>query len=684
MPKRTGTTGKAVEEGNVIGTTPPTEWDPLMEGEGDPDIVARAKKREIQNILKSYTGYYDLFAELIQNSLDAVEKRMKAERVGYTPRIVVKIDLNDDCVTVIDNGCGMNQAEFRTFLRPNFSFKDGTSTRGSKGVGATYLAYGFNHLVVATKQPHAPIQAGILLDGRRWLDDTAQIINRPKVGPTDAIDPQFARIDCGTLMMVKLVGDNIRPKNLSYYVATTAEQWMAILRVHTAIGGIYLCGQEPPNVKIHLEVKAKGQDTLTFQDLERPEYLYPHLVLGKTTDLREFLKDQEKRANKQQDLSKIPAKFTKQNGIWGEWTGKQILDGESPIKPRLDEAEQEALKKLDLSIYVFMGFSTDLWDDYNDKVLKLRKGSRLLRGGLQQATKHMPQGHTITIPLTESIGFQTLAHIVVHFKNADPDLGRKGFQPENTKLGERISSSAVTAFKKYYGQLLRTKTGAPALMKAMQLGQWIDKQREYEKEHPLVIRGKGLFAPTEELPIRSEPLREQDVVALFNQMLSSGLIRGIQLLSSSQYNQYDGLFRLSMEPPFDKYIRSEENPLGVDSQVFAGVTEAIESPVQVLEYKYNLDALIEEFTIAEKNPDDIALAVAWEMGEKWKGNFNVLSYLDDDNVHHRQFHGYTHSFSHAVGGNPAFQVIILKDLINYCLNQEGESDRQKELYSSGE
>ena len=333
-------------------------------------------------------------------------------------------------------------------------------------------------------------------------------------------------------------------------------------------------------------------------------------------------------------------------------------------------------------MYVFLGFSTELWDDYNDKVLRLRKGSRLLRGGIQQATRHMPQGHVITIPLTETIGFQTISHIVVHFKNAEPDFGRKGFQPEHTALAQRLSVSAVTAFKKYYGPLLRKKTGTPALFKAMQLGQWIDQQKEFEKTFPLVITGHGLFAPTEVLPIRSQPQTEQDVVALFNQMLSSGLVRGIHLLSSSQYNQYDALYRVQISPPFDKYIRSENNPLGVDSQIFANFDDTIESPVQVLEYKHNLDDLIEEFGTGEKVANDIGLVVAWEMGTKWKGTFDIVSYLDDDNVHHRECHGLTHSFSHSVSGNPAFQGIILGDLVRYCVDRAAESQRQHDLYSA--
>lgn len=272
--------------------------------------------------------------------------------------------------------------------------------------------------------------------------------------------------------------------------------------------------------------------------------------------------------------------------------------------------------------------------------------------------------------------------MIVHFQNAEPDLGRKGFQPELTKLAEKLAVSAVTAFRHHYKRLLRRNTGAPALMQALHLEQWIDEQKEHEKRYPLMIRGKGLFAPQEELPIRSLPIVEQDVVALFNQMLSSGLIRGIQLLSSSQYKQYDGLYRIRMEPPFDKFIRSAVNPLGVETEHFSNMHEPIVSPVRVLEYKYSLDALVEELDTGYKNANEIGLAVCWEMGDKWRGNFDAVSFLDDENAHHREFHGVTHSFSHGVSGLPAFQLIVLRDLISYVLDPKIESDRQRSLYSS--
>ncbi len=575
----------------------------------------------------------------------------------------------------------MSTSQFKQFLKPNRSFKDGVTSRGNKGVGATYLAYGFNSLEVGTKQNAQSWSSGILTNGRRWLDDTAGIVSRPKVESCETTHEPFKSMDRGTSVTLRLNGENVRPKSLQYFAAKTAEQWLCLLKAHTPLGGIYLCGEAPPKIDIYLEV-IPPDSAPTSLSAAKAEYLYPHTVLGRTASLKEFLADQFTRAKKGQDVTRIPPKFTNLNGIWGDWSGTEILANESPIKPLFDDHEKKLIAALDLQIYVFMCYSTDLWDDYNDNRLKLRKRSRILRGGLQQATKNMPQGSPITIPLTNNIYFQNLTHVIVHFRNAEPDLGRKGFQPEQTELAEKLSVSAVTAFRRYYDSLLRRNTGAPALMQAMKLETWIDSQKEYAKTHPLIIKGKGLFAPEEELPIRSLPLVEQDVVALFNQMLSSGVIRGIQLLSSSQFNQYDGLYRIRMDPPFSKFVRDDKNPLGVEQDRFAGVNTAMVSPVRVLEYKYSLDALIEDLGTGQKHADEIGLLVCWDMGDKWKGQFDVISYLDDENVHHREFHGFTHHLTHSASGLPAFPVIALRDLVSYLTDAEAESKQQKKLYSS--
>ena len=78
------------------------------------------------------------------------------------------------------------------------------------------------------------------------------------------------------------------------------------------------------------------------------------------------------------------------------------------------------MRTLGLQLYIFLTYSTDVWDHYNDKTIGLRKGHRFLRGGLQLCTRRMPQGGPITIPMTNNIGFQNVAHVVIHFDEAEP------------------------------------------------------------------------------------------------------------------------------------------------------------------------------------------------------------------------------------------------------------------------
>jgi hypothetical protein len=316
-------------------------WDPLDSG-SDPGMVVAAQRREIRNILKSYTGYYDLFAELFQNALDAVERRQGEQgQENYEPAVWITIDMRESYVAVTDNGCGMDETKFRQFLRPNFSFKQGETTRGSKGVGATYLAYGFNHLEVATKLD-GRTYSGIIRRGREWAEDRSESVPRPKV---EACEPQhspFADVDRGASMIVRLAGPAIRPRDLAWVGADTADKWLSVLQTTTPLGGVYLCGDQPQPVKISVEViDTEGVSTSALA--AEPRYLYPEEVLTRTADLREFLRDQKKRVEQGQDVTKIPPKYRSLNGIWGEWTGQEILDPKSdcPIIVRLESHEQD-------------------------------------------------------------------------------------------------------------------------------------------------------------------------------------------------------------------------------------------------------------------------------------------------------------------------------------------------------
>ncbi|MFX7764189.1 hypothetical protein ABTK05_21250, partial [Acinetobacter baumannii] len=77
------------------------------------DAAFGALRREINNILSSYVGWYDTFCELIQNALDAVEARAALERAAgseedYKPFVSILVDLDENSLTVSDNGIGLD------------------------------------------------------------------------------------------------------------------------------------------------------------------------------------------------------------------------------------------------------------------------------------------------------------------------------------------------------------------------------------------------------------------------------------------------------------------------------------------------------------------------------------------------------------------------------------------------
>jgi hypothetical protein len=298
-------------------------WDPLQDtGGADPGIVISAQRREISNILKSYTGYYDLFAELIQNALDAVERRLEDDG-GVPGRVWVSIDLANQSVQVTDNGCGMDLQQFRQFLKPNFSFKSGISSRGSKGVGATYLGYGFNYLHISTRS-NEQVYSGRIENGRNWVDDNTGTVPRPKIFPNLAAEGAFSQIDRGTSVILRLTGNNIWPRDLTWNQATTATQWAALLRLLTPAGGIYLAGAETSPVQIDIAVVDRG-GTTTETTIESPQYFYPHLMIAKSGNLGEFIVDQNRRVASGGDPARTPAKFRGLNGLWGAWDTEELL-----------------------------------------------------------------------------------------------------------------------------------------------------------------------------------------------------------------------------------------------------------------------------------------------------------------------------------------------------------------------
>ena len=649
------------------------EWDPLESSYIDQVSIANAQKRQIDNILASYTGYFDPFSELIQNALDAVEKRASDQEPNYKPKIWIKVNLMENSISVLDNGVGFTEDEFHSFLTPNISYKVFGKNRGSKGVGATYLAYGFNHLEVGTKTPDFQSYA-IFLDGRSWVSSNYES-DTPKVKEID-ISEDF-QVDRGSKFVIRFSGEGVRPSDLSWLQATTAEQWEAVLRIKTPLGGIFLNNSESGKIQCHIKVINKEGD-ISEKETSSCTYLYPHLILQSVQRLKNIQKKQSELVIQGKDPQKyLPGSMKNLWGIYETWTYDDI-ESRKTLKPQLKNKSEQLFKELKPNIYGFFGYSVSVWDYINDKKYKLRPAYRILSGGLQMATTNMPQGNLITIPLTSTIGYQKTSHVILEFRDAKPDYGRKGFQPDVEDLATELSVSVVNYLKRWH-PILKKEAGFPVdIAASKKLHDWITTQETHQKDNPLEVQNKNFFMPMREISILSQPQQEQDVIVAFNQLIAGGVIRGIRIMATNGATQYDSLCRVS--PPLsasDYQFDEKTNPLGTNDPSI----ETVESNPWVLEYKFTLDALLNEFEKAEKSEKDIDVVVCWNAGDKWKENYSITSLLNFDNINLRQFHGVTHLANHALSGNHAFCLIVLSELIQYLNDPEQSQKLQKLTYN---
>jgi len=643
-------------------------FDPLkFKSIADTDVAANALKREIKEILGSYVGWYDPFCELIQNSLDSIESRKKDDGIAYIPRIRILINLQKQTITVTDNGLGLSKSQFNQFLVPFFSFKSG-ATRGHKGVGATYLAYGFNHIQISTKSDGFEVY-GKMLNSRRWLFDENPSGN-PEVEPDHSgpTDPAFLEFDKGVSITLHL-DSTTHPKDLNWIGITSANSWLSVLSIKTGLGAVY----KNDDIETYVEITdtTGKSDSLSQKGIE---YLYVEKLpsIRKSKQIRSLQSEIDGYYTKNGLQARLPSVFQNFDCLFEHWDHSEI---ESLVE--LTPDDRLVLGNHTPSIYCGFAYSTKVFNTFND-TLGLRSNYKVMTGGFQIASNNMPQGEIYQIPLQRYIGRQNQIHFLIHFFNYSPDLGRKGYQKDIVDFCKSITERISTKYLNKYKQYLRSSTGtAIDIVRSKKVSDWKTEMEEYESTHPLVLVHDKFFLPTRKIGITSNPTREQDVIALFNQLIAGGVIRGIRVMSTNERFTYDGLYKIVIEPPKENHLyHRDNNPLGVLEELISDVTLPFCSNPEILEYKYSLDGLIEDISDETKNSNDINLVIVWETGDLYKGNYHITSLLDENNLSLRQYHGVTHLITNLTTGQKEMDLIVLSELIRFLNDPTSELPSQ--------
>ncbi|WP_263378704.1 ATP-binding protein [Granulicella paludicola] len=649
-------------------------FDPLLSHgdetiSGGSAIFEDATKRVVHNILRSYTGFYDLFSEAIQNSLDAVEIASRERGERYSPKIWITIDIPGSSFRIVDNGVGMDLDQFKYCFRPNVSFKKQANVRGEKGVGATFLAYGFSFISLQSKKNGSEL-AAILRQGRQWAEDERGVIPRPTFESQGFAVPELVNEPSGTCLEIicgKAPGE--RPRDFTWIGAYSAKQWLDVLRIKTPLGGVYLSGIAfAPQIEIKV-IASKAEPTVV--QTNRAEYYYPHEIPDmKVQQLEDIIRSQNLvKGDASTKFKSLPQEFKRLDCIWEIWDKDALLADDSDFGSAIDEKGRELIEKHNVAIYGAFLSTAKTWNRLNDEVLGLRKALRIMHGGMQLASDNMAQGEVSVIPLTSAIGYQNNSHIIVHFQDGSPDMGRKVFQPELTDLAEELAKRVVTIFRRFISHL-RADSGAQSITPDKALYDWKREQERFRDEHPLVRRSTDTA-----ISLLSTPQQEQDVIALFHELVGAQTLRGFRFFATSPIDRYDSLFMMDYRKEDSIYWESQSQRLGISRDFPEGQTEP-----KTLEYKFSLDGLVADFGKELKFVQHINFVVCWTAGKAYRERFTLESLLVGDEGSTRQIFGSTHKAFVDGSSQPIFEVLVLEDLMNWMIDPQSEEARQKQAY----
>ena len=406
--------------------------------------------------------------------------------------------------------------------------------------------------------------------------------------------------------------------------------------------------------------------------------MLPHVHFAKTGEYGHVVDQITDNVKKKGAAAKLPLNVRNLDGVWLAWNADELTRNID----NLTDEEIDLIHKHELRVLASFMSGAKVWKRLAETKLDHRPTANIYGPGIQMAADNMPQGELIQIPLDRYIGRQNQVHIVVHFKNCVVDLGRKGFDRDLVDLAKSVSKKIVERnFTKIRDCLRNEDVKKKNILQGDKVDGWKKVLEEHERDAPLSLENENFFIPVNEISISSQPSREQDVIALFNQLVAGGVVRGMKIVGTNEMSTYDGAYRVRIGPEYEDHVFDEtSNPLGISDEVAGDYEDEhpdgfVSSKLYVLEYKFSLDGLMSDITTGEKKAGDIDLVVAWEPGDDYKKFFSISSLLSFQGQEDRSFHGVTHILSDE-HGNQVMEVILLEDLIGYLNDPETEGLRQ--------
>lgn len=454
-------------------------------------------RQSIRGIDDSYNNFWDILAELLQNSIDAIGRALKLDQ----GEICLRIDCQRKEIYIRDNGCGIAPEKLIELLRPFSTDKlDDESQIGEKGVGLKFAYFQSTHFIICTGNISGSARAEIL-DARLWKRQTNQ----------EHLSVLYEKSDkpfCGTEITLKGI-ENEQLFSLSI------SQMKYVLRTRTAVGNTSSIWKDVTPIKVVLdmtdyngnhtneEIQYKyclPTDMLSLSDQIALDDFETWLHLGDRTDL-------EKRTKLRNKV--ITTKGTVLHGGYREINYWACFVPSRSIWDKLSLNENLVTDSL---------LADENW--LNEKSFVL------YRPGIYTAVKGMPTGISIEHPSAGYSGYWSNIFILFEDNRLSFDIGRKAIHGLTANIYKGYAKEIFNHFLQY---VVKYVSGSVEPYAA----EWnketlIDEIKVLPDLNSNVV--KFLKNPKDQ---------EASVAAIFYELIGAGHINDIEPLISGYRNKYD-------------------------------------------------------------------------------------------------------------------------------------------------
>ncbi len=456
-------------------------------------------KKSIKGIDDSYNNFWDILAELIQNSVDAINK--KFEKKG---KINLEINAINRSIRIYDDGVGIEKGKIPILLSPFSTDKENDfSTIGEKGVGLKFVIFQSNDFKMKTSALNSDEVSKVsILGAKMWKEG-------------DSLEEFCLNLDSelenfnGTDILVKGI-DNDKLFDLNF------NSLKFIIRTRTAIGNVLSVFEENNDIKV----------TLTYTDKSGKKY-------SEELPYKYWLPTENIKKKDKCDLDDFK--------LWLSESDRSDSEKRNKLKNKIIVMQGEITHNDYRTIKFWSCFvpKRRIWNDISimdglltedaieDEEIMQDKVFSTHQAGIYTSVKGMPTGISVEHPNTGYAGYWSNLFIIFEDKLLKFDIGRKSI---NGSVKSIYKERAKGIFSEYLNYVTKYVSGEPEVQNNP-----IWDRDNVKSEIDSMPRLNNRIIKFKNVP--SE--QEASVAAIFYELIGAEFIKDLEPVISGYRNKYD-------------------------------------------------------------------------------------------------------------------------------------------------